>query len=226
MYKNLKGLIALTAITSIGIGSVLHNQVAYAQDQEISSSQTTTTPSSVQVNIEDQSNNNNEIYVENYIDEKEVTTPGGAEINDIPAEIQQKYSDYFESNKDVKSIEDIINKLFKSLNDIDVKNNPNFSSLKDGEVPYSILSDIQKDGYSLDDKTMNSIKDSTDFFDVYSELSKDGGYVYHSYSSSSDFESVDDIVSNFLFKYDYTKIVDPEQFKQEIETKLNNGKLQ
>lgn len=219
MNKKLKGLITLTAFTGIGLGVALHTETVHAEEQALLNN-ITTTPSGVEVITGDDST-----YIEDSIsDEVNTTTPDGAGVSDISEEIKQKYASYFDENKDVTSIQDIIRKVYKCLDNIDVKNNPDFSNLKDGLTPYNILCDIQKDG-NLDDKIINSIKDATQFYDIYCELSKDGGYVYNSYCSSSDidFESIDDTVSDFLLKYDYTTNVNPDKFKQELEAKLNNG---
>lgn len=148
------------------------------------------------------------------------TTPAEVQVSDIPEEIQQKYSDYFTDNQDVNSIEDIISKLYKSLDSIDVQDNPNFSTLKDGEIPYNILCDID-DNYqqSLDEETLSDIEHATMRYSIYSELSKDGGYIFQGHSNSED-STLRDSVKNFLVNYNYNNATE-QSFKEGIESYLD-----
>ncbi|WP_252249123.1 hypothetical protein [Clostridium sp. VAP23] len=201
MNKNLVKLVAAVTIVTTTIGSNL-----------------------VKVNASEKDNLKEDVKVEQIqkIKSEKTTAPAvDIEVSDISKVMLEKYDDYFKSNEDVKNIDDLINKVYACLDDIDVESNPNFSYLEKGKIEYKILCDI-KEEMSKDNKKFKNIEDTIAIYEVYAELSKDGGFLLHINSGGEPYEKIEqasDILENFLTKYDY-KNVNEEKFKTDLATTL------
>ena len=213
MKKNILKVVAATSTLTL-VGGSLATTVFADNSKEINIEDVTisraTTDDSVIIKPGAGTTTDDSVQVEDKITLK----------SSIPNEIIESHGDFFNKNN-VSNIQGLVDKIYESIDGINVKNNPNFSTLENGKVPYEILNKILEDyKKKLDDTAKESIIDAIDIYDVYRELSKDGGFLYYS-NTSEDCKELSDKLEAFVVKYDYSNAT-KEKFKNDLEKELSS----
>lgn len=194
----------------------------------------TENPKNEEKSIINEENNSKEIITDKEIMtiKKSVTTGGAVEVDpddtatDIPESILTEYDSFFEDNPNIKSISDIIDRIYESIDGINLESNPNFSSLSKGKVANNILlSILDLDEYKNNDSDIYwDMKSATQIYELYRELSTPGGFIYKAKIMYEKYDNMAEQIEDFTIKYNY-KLTDTLKFKEDLENNISSEKI-